>query len=113
MIPSQLQPKKKGKILIAEDSPTQAEQLKHLLLAHGYVVVVAGNGKEALQAVHEEKPTLIISDIMMPEMDGYELCRLVKSDPRLREIPVMLLTSLSTSPGQASPGGWQQLYIAT
>lgn len=95
MITSQPQPKQKGKILIAEDSLTQAEQLKHLLVAHGYVVVVAGNGKEALQAVREEKPTLIISDIMMPEMDGYELCRSVKSDPRLRDIPVMLLTSLS------------------
>ncbi|MBI3111808.1 MAG: response regulator [Ignavibacteriales bacterium] len=95
MKPSLPHPNQKGKILIAEDSPTQAEQLKHLLLAHGYVVVTAGNGKEALRAVHEEKPTLIISDIMMPEMDGYELCRSVKSDPQLKDIPVMLLTSLS------------------
>ena len=81
MTPSLPQPNQKGKILIAEDSPTQAEQLKHLLLAHGYVVVTAGNGKEALQAVHEEKPTLIISDIMMPGTQVREMVKQIKSVP--------------------------------
>jgi len=83
------------RILIAEDSATQAEQLKQLLASHGYVVSVAQNGKEALDAVRKEMPTLVISDVMMPEMDGYDLCRSIKSDPDLKDIPVMLLTSLS------------------
>lgn len=92
---SQSHPDNKGRILIAEDSATQAEQLKHLLVTNGYAVEVVGNGQEALEAVRKEKPTLIISDIMMPAMDGYELCRSVKSEPGLKDIPVMLLTSLS------------------
>ena len=92
---SQPHPDNRGRILIAEDSPTQAEQLEHLLVTNGYTVAVVGNGQEALEAVRKEKPTLIISDIMMPAMDGYELCRSVKSEPGLKDIPVMLLTSLS------------------
>ncbi|MBI4535504.1 MAG: response regulator [Ignavibacteriae bacterium] len=83
------------KILVAEDSPTQAEQLKHLLVTKGYAVVIAQNGKEALEVTRKEHPTLIISDIVMPEMDGYEFCRSIKSEANLKEIPVILLTSLS------------------
>jgi PleD family two-component response regulator len=52
-------------ILIAEDSPTQAEKLKHLLNEHDYTVTVAANGKQALAEVHQRKPTLIITDVTM------------------------------------------------
>ena len=82
-------------ILIAEDSRTQAEQLRYLLEEHGYGVRVAGNGREALAAVRERKPTLVVSDIVMPEMDGYGLCRAIKEDERIGDVPVILLTSLS------------------
>jgi PAS domain S-box-containing protein len=82
-------------ILIAEDSPTQAEQLSQLLEENGFRVTVATNGKEALAAAHQRKPALIISDIMMPEMDGYMLCKELKSRDNLCGIPVILLTSLS------------------
>jgi len=83
-------------ILIAEDSPTQAEHLRYLLEENGCKVTVAKNGKAALAAVHERKPTLLISDIVMPEMDGYTLCKQLKADENLRNIPVILLTSLAT-----------------
>jgi PAS domain S-box-containing protein len=82
-------------ILIAEDSRTQAEQLSFLLEQHGYRVTIAANGKLALLAAQAQKPTLIISDIVMPEMDGYELCRAIKSDEKLKDIPVILVTTLS------------------
>ena len=82
-------------ILIAEDSPTQAEKLHSLLEEQGYAVVAATNGKEALAAARRRKPTLVISDIMMPEMDGFELCREIKRDEQLKDVPVILLTSLS------------------
>ncbi|HEX9615405.1 MAG TPA: response regulator [Bacteroidota bacterium] len=82
-------------ILIAEDSATQAEQLRQMLVSHGYNVSVAQNGKLALEAIRKERPTLVVSDVMMPEMDGYDLCRTIKSEPDLKDIPVMLLTSLS------------------
>ena len=84
-------------ILIAEDSRTQAEQLAFLLEQHGYRVTIAADGKQALLAAQAQKPTLIISDIVMPEMDGYELCKAIKSDEKLKDIPVILVTTLSDS----------------
>jgi PAS domain S-box-containing protein len=82
-------------ILIVEDSLTQAEQLKFLLEKHKYNVSVAYNGKEALEIIEKRKPGIVISDIVMPEMDGYELCRHIKENADLKEIPVILLTVLS------------------
>ena len=81
-------------ILIAEDSATQAAALQQLLSSEGYVCRVAAEGRAALEAARRHKPTLIISDIVMPEMDGYELCHTVKSDPNLSDVPVILLTAL-------------------
>jgi PleD family two-component response regulator len=82
-------------ILIVEDSPTQAERLRRLIQSRSYRARVASNGKMALAAVRESRPHLVLSDIVMPEMNGYELCRAIKSDPALREIPVILVTSLN------------------
>ncbi len=82
-------------ILIVEDSPTQALKLRHVLVRHDYVVTVARNGREALAALAGDLPALVMTDINMPEMDGYELCARIKDDPRLKELPVILLTSLS------------------
>jgi PAS domain S-box-containing protein len=82
-------------ILIAEDSPTQRELLKHYLSARGYSVSLAGDGKQALAAAIEKKPAMIITDVVMPEMDGYTLCGEIKSSEMLKDIPVVLLTSLS------------------
>jgi len=85
----------KVEILIVEDSPTQAQKLQHILEQKGYPVTLAANGVLALAAARKDKPTLIISDVVMPEMDGYELCRQVKSDPDLADVPVILVTTLS------------------
>ena len=81
-------------ILIVEDSPTQAERLRRLIQSARYRARVAANGQLALDAIRERKPHLVLSDIVMPEMDGYDLCRAIKSDPALRDIPVILVTSL-------------------
>jgi len=82
-------------ILIAEDSQTQAEQLTHYLSARGYAVTVARDGKQALAAALRHKPAMIITDVVMPEMDGYTLCKEIKSLPAFKDVPVVLLTSLS------------------
>ena len=82
-------------ILIAEDSPTQALQLQHALEKNGFAVTAARNGKEALSLMKKSRPVIVISDIIMPEMDGYELCHHIKKDPKLRDVPVILLTQLS------------------
>ncbi len=88
--------KSKIKILIAEDSKTQAERLRHLLAEHGFAVAVARDGAQALNLAREQTPTLILSDVLMPGMDGYTLCKQIKSDPKLNEVPVVLMTSLSS-----------------
>ena len=82
-------------ILIAEDSRTQAQRLEFILRQQGYEVTVAANGRLALEAAQTRKPALVISDVMMPEMDGYELCRRVKTDPMLSDVPVILVTTMS------------------
>src|SRR4051794_5557182 len=82
-------------ILIVEDSSTQAMRLEHLLHRHDYQVIVASNGREAIAALETQVPTLVITDINMPEMDGYELCRWIKDTPKFTQLPVILLTSLS------------------
>jgi len=82
-------------IVIAEDSRTQAEKLRSLLEGEGYTVFCAKNGLEALKLIKHHIPTVIISDILMPELDGYQLCRKIKNDNRLKHIPVVLLTLLS------------------
>src|ERR1035441_2575978 len=82
-------------ILIAEDSPTQAEKLKYILEENDFRVVTACNGQKALEAMRARKPTLVITDINMRKMDGYKLCRRLRADEQLGDLPVILLTSLS------------------
>ncbi|OFX24449.1 MAG: hypothetical protein A2041_10220 [Bacteroidetes bacterium GWA2_31_9b] len=84
-------------ILIAEDSPTQAEQLSHILEKNNYKVIAAKDGKEAFAMAIKHKPSIIISDIMMPEMNGYELCKNIKTNENTINIPVILLTSLANA----------------
>ena len=82
-------------ILIAEDSHTQAAHLKYTLTKFDYQVVVTYDGQEAFDVIKKNKPTIVISDVLMPGIDGYELCRKIKSDRDLKDIPVILLTQLS------------------
>ncbi len=82
-------------LLIAEDSVLQAARLRRQLTSWGYQVRAAQNGVEALALMEERLPRLVISDVEMPEMDGYELCSKIKSDSRSCHIPVLLFTHLS------------------
>lgn len=76
---------KKPDPLVVEDSSTQAEHLKYILEKHGYEVAVAKNGKEAIDYLNTNLPSIIISDVVMPEMDGFELCKRVKGDEKLEK----------------------------
>jgi len=82
-------------ILVVEDSPTQALKLKYILEKQEYAVRLAVNGREGLEAIEQRRPTMVISDVLMPEMDGYEFCSTIKNDDDLKDIPVILLTTLS------------------
>jgi signal transduction histidine kinase/CheY-like chemotaxis protein len=82
-------------VLIAEDNPAQAEHLRSLLERNGFEVLAAQNGKEALDLARSQLPSIVVSDVVMPEMDGYALCRALKAEPDLKSIPTILVTELS------------------
>ena len=82
-------------ILLVEDSPTQAERWRHVMQGHGYETQVVSSAAMALAALRERTPDLVLSDIVMPEMDGYALCRAIKTDVRWMDMPVILMTALS------------------
>lgn len=82
-------------ILIVEDGPVEAEVLRRILAQAGYAVSVARNGEEGLQAARAHRPALVLSDINMPVMNGFQLCRELKYDDALWNVPLMLLTVLS------------------
>jgi len=83
------------RLLVVEDSPTQAEELKLILESEGFEVETAPDGPQALGQLTASRFDLVVSDILMPGMSGYELCRATKAEPRTKDIPVLLLTTLS------------------
>jgi two-component system cell cycle response regulator len=82
-------------ILIVEDSRTQALQLEHTLTKSGFRVSQANDGLAALAQIEQEEPEIIISDVVMPGLNGFELCERLNHDERFSHIPILLLTSLS------------------
>jgi signal transduction histidine kinase len=83
-----------AKILAVDDEPWNLELLEAILTNQGYRVVTAADGIEALQKIAEERPDLILLDVMMPHLDGFSLCRKLRSDPETRFIPIVMVTSL-------------------
>ncbi len=81
------------KILITEDSPTILEITKQFLESKGYEVIQAIDGQEALDKARKENPDLIILDLMLPKMDGFEVCRLIKQNSKIKNIPIIMLTA--------------------
>ena len=82
-------------ILVVDDLPANTRVLEALLTSDGYRVTTADNGEDALAAVATERPDLVLLDILMPKIDGYEVCRRLKNDPATRLIPVVLVTGLT------------------
>lgn len=82
-------------ILVVEDSVTQRLLLKGILEKAGYTILMAKNGREGLQILANTQPLMVISDIRMPDMNGYEMCWHVKNNPKTQHIPVILLSGLS------------------
>src|SRR5213592_4131689 len=84
-----------AKILIADDSPNIREILKMSLETDGYSVVLAEDGEQALAMVTDEKPDLVIIDVMMPKVNGFQVCRRVKTERTTHDVPVIMLTAKS------------------
>ena len=89
-----------SRILIVDDEPTIVELLEEHLQSEGYDTEHAYSGEEALQALNKVTPDLVILDLMLPGMDGYEVCRLMQQDPRFNHIPVIMLTARSSVPNK-------------
>lgn len=85
------------KIMIVDDEPDVVDLVKLVLKSEGYDVVTAGSGKEALEKIGKEMPDLVLLDIMMPGMDGWEVHQKIKSNPKTQGIPVAMLTAKSQS----------------
>ncbi len=83
-----------GKILVVDDQRTNAELMAGLLEARGYQVQVALSGERALELIKSSQPDVVILDILMPELDGYQVCRTLRADPQTALLPVVLVTSL-------------------
>lgn len=82
-----------SKILVVDDSNTLREMISDLLKGSGMKIDVASNGIEALEKIEISRPDLVVLDIVMPGMNGYELCRKLKSDPKTQNVPVVLCSS--------------------
>jgi CheY-like chemotaxis protein len=81
------------RILIVEDAPFLRHAFVRLLRLHGFEVMEAINGREALERVHDFRPDLVVTDLMMPELDGVELIRRLRGDPRTSNLPILAITA--------------------
>jgi CheY-like chemotaxis protein len=84
-----------NRILIIEDNQNNLDLMTFLLQAFGYTSLSARDGAEGLALAHHEQPDLIICDVQMPTMDGYEVARQLKNDPKLRQVPLIAVTALA------------------
>jgi len=94
---NQAQNKTKRDILVVDDISSNLELIGNILLLKGYKARFAKNGLQALQEIENKQPDLIFLDISMPEMDGYELCEILKSDSKTKDIPIIFLTAYSNT----------------
>lgn len=83
------------KILVIDDSTIERDNLKNILSGKGYAVVLAENGEQGIELANKEKPDLIFLDVVMPGKSGFEICRAIKKQDGIKDIPVVMVTSKS------------------
>src|SRR3970282_2977625 len=91
------------RIRVADDNAMNLDILRTRLAAHGYEILVAADGEEAVNVALRERPDLILLDIMMPKLDGFEVCRRLRADPGLPFVPIILVTAKGDSKDVESP----------
>ncbi|MDD5408906.1 MAG: response regulator [Candidatus Omnitrophica bacterium] len=103
----------KTKLLIIDDEPGLVEMLTMRLEANDYQVISASDGREGLDRARNENPDLIILDLMLPEIDGYKVCRMLKTDERYKQIPVIFFTArVQASDIKSGEEAGAQAYIS-
>ncbi len=93
---------KRAKILLIDDDPDFVQATRKVLESKPYEVIVAYNGEEGLRKARDEKPDLILLDIIMPLTDGFTVCEELKSNPEFADIPVLMITSFSQRVGETT-----------
>ena len=88
-------------ILVIDDEISIVEMLGEFLVEEGWQVMTASNGQEGLERLASARPAVVVSDVMMPVLDGWELCRRMQADPRYQSIPVVLMSAARTAPSLA------------
>lgn len=88
-------------ILAVDDEPDIAELARFHLASAGYAVVTASSGRAALEAIHFRRPDLVVLDLMLPDIDGFGLCEILRHDPTLASIPIIILSAWSTREARA------------
>jgi len=88
---------KKSSILIVDDNPQNLQLLGSIIYEQGYNVSISSSGAHALKSIDQHAPDLILLDIQMPEMDGFEVCKTLKSNPLTKDIPIIFLTAVTDS----------------
>ena len=83
----------RGRVLVVDDEPDLVRILQFGLQSAGYVVESASDGQEGLKKAREVKPDIILLDLMLPKLDGYKICRLLKFDERFKQIPIIILSA--------------------
>ena len=86
-------PQEEARLLLVDDQPANLDVLRRVLENQGYRIMLAPSGQVALKSAARAQPDLILLDVMMPEMDGYEVCRRLKADAATRDIPVIFITA--------------------
>ncbi len=94
-----------NKVLVCDDSATDLANLRNILIDAGCMVIESRNGKEAVEKARTEQPDIIFLDILMPEMNGYEACRSLRSDAGTKHIPIVFVSSK----GQKADRVWAQM----
>ena len=89
-------------MLVVDDDPRSRKLLEGFLLADGYEVHTAPDGRTALSMVRSDPPDVVLLDVMMPEMTGYDVCKILKSEEETRACQVMLVTALDSTPDQVT-----------
>ncbi len=102
---------RRAKILLVDDDPDFIEATKTVLESRPYEIITALSGEEGLQKARAEKPDLVLLDIIMPGVDGFQVCQQLKKDPQLSQIPVIMITSFSEKYMESSIGLSQGLNL--
>ncbi|GGJ89309.1 response regulator [Pseudomonas matsuisoli] len=97
-------------ILIVDDEYLIADILGYALEDEGYMVAKASNGRKGLEVLDRERPELVITDFMMPVMDGLEFARAIRARPQLANLPIILMSGAQAHVGRAQPGLFSQVF---